>query len=146
MNNLNYYIQEKLRLGKDTNVKDYLTFDEFKNKVNKEIVTTLNDDLFNILDGDLYLGNKYLISKLKFIDITNNKKEINFYETELSKYTLWQFKSYFVLHESTNGFFISYINTHVRNINSNINNFRYAYIKGKNYKQIDNVHIFSIEL
>lgn len=148
MKKITNYICEKLKINKNSINKKYkLTLNEFKDKVNNEIIANIDDDRFSILEDPVYLGDRKLISKIKFIDITNNQDEKKYYVSKIACHGIENMKLYYLLNIGINGYFINYINTDYKNAHeSDIQAFRYAYIIGKDHKQIDNVHIFSITL
>lgn len=155
MININSYITEKLRIGKSIRIDhDSYTYDEFVAYL-KSYDITISEDMFEILSGDMWLGNMGDIYKLHFINITDNRDEMNYYKTQIAQYDEGEFNEYYVCnkHDKTPNRFFNYININYNvedstkaSINERLQCFRYGLVIGPNKRDLDNIKLFSIKL
>ena len=90
MKTINNFIAEKLRLNKTSKYTGYVaggeyTFDEFKELILTELQATDDDwnSIIKYMRKSLFKNDELTLKNISFIDISNDKKEINFFKIKI---------------------------------------------------------------
>ena len=147
MKSLNNIIQEKLIINKHSKVKSFskFTFNEFKDLIKNDIKYLLQyEDFSTFRSCYKKIENKH-ITDAKFIDVTNDDKEWEFYDKKIPKGNefIQNYLLKFIIHK---GFLFHYIN--IDTDTNSYTSYRIGYITGEvndNIKNRNNTRIFKIQ-
>lgn len=147
MKSLLNIINEKLIINKHSKTKSLaiLSFNEFKDLIKNDIKYLLQyEDFITFRNCYVKIENKH-ITDAKFIDITNDDKEWEFYDEKIPKGNEFV-KHYLIKNIKSVGYLFHYINTDTDT--NSYTSYRIGYIIGEvndNIKNRNNTRIFKIQ-